>query len=605
MKIVNLRDRVGACAAYHCNPARAIQSFRRDQGGAILVFGLILFVLMLAVGGMAVDLMRHERLRTEVQQTLDRSVLNAAGLSQKLDAELVVTDSFEKAGLSAMLKSVDVQQGLNFRKVSAVAIGETKTFVMDMMGIKTLAAAASSTAEQQINNVEVVLVLDVSGSMGEPSGDTSKIAALKEAATKFIDDVLDADGGNRVTISIVPYNAQVNLGEKLRQQYKLTKLHGIPDINCIELTAADFSNLNISRTKTYEMFSWADPSGNTSTANAFVSPTSTSTSSGATNNLASNWASPIQDCNKTLVPNSNIVRLPSADPVALKGYINGLAHGGRTSITLGMKWGAALIDPGARPMFEDLVASGDIADPEHAVRPFDYSDEDALKYIVLMTDGIHVAHNTVNPNFKTGLSPIYFSSGDGNYSIQHAVADLPPAAAGKRFWVPHLVPATTSNMANGWQTAAWDSGAGVKQLTWPEVWTKLRVSYVGWQMYARALGRANGTVTAAQDRAAKYEYWYGDTNAKGGLLKSRWADAMAMDSSLQQTCDLVKAINFGDSEKHTVQIFGIAFQAPAAAGEQIKKCASDQSYFKADDDVDIKKAFSVIASQITYLRLTQ
>ena len=43
-------------------------------------------------------------------------------------------------------------------------------------------APGASTAEQRVNNVEIVLVLDVSGSM---SG--TKITNLKSAAAEFVD----------------------------------------------------------------------------------------------------------------------------------------------------------------------------------------------------------------------------------------------------------------------------------------------------------------------------------------------------------------------------------------------------------------------------------
>jgi hypothetical protein len=39
-------------------------------------------------------------MRTSLQNTLDRATLAAASLSQQLDAEDVVTDYFDKAGLA-------------------------------------------------------------------------------------------------------------------------------------------------------------------------------------------------------------------------------------------------------------------------------------------------------------------------------------------------------------------------------------------------------------------------------------------------------------------------------------------------------------------------
>ena len=100
MKVRNLQDRLFTRTANKGGVLRAVNRFRKDEDGSLIIFGMIIFLLMLMIGGMAVDLMRHERMRTELQQTLDRSVLAAASLTQDLDAEAVVRDYFAKADLT-------------------------------------------------------------------------------------------------------------------------------------------------------------------------------------------------------------------------------------------------------------------------------------------------------------------------------------------------------------------------------------------------------------------------------------------------------------------------------------------------------------------------
>jgi Flp pilus assembly protein TadG len=74
--------------------------FRNDEDGAMIVFGLIFFVLMLMIGGLAVDFMRFEYTRTRLQNTLDRATLAAASLDQQLDPTLVVKDYLLKANMA-------------------------------------------------------------------------------------------------------------------------------------------------------------------------------------------------------------------------------------------------------------------------------------------------------------------------------------------------------------------------------------------------------------------------------------------------------------------------------------------------------------------------
>ncbi|MFN6978591.1 MAG: pilus assembly protein TadG-related protein, partial [Gemmobacter sp.] len=96
----------------------------------MIVFGLMLFVVMLMAGGLAVDLMRHEAERTRVQNTADRASLAAAALRQELDPEAVVRDYFEREGLSGNLTDVSVDGGLNYRNVEVETQASVSTLFM-------------------------------------------------------------------------------------------------------------------------------------------------------------------------------------------------------------------------------------------------------------------------------------------------------------------------------------------------------------------------------------------------------------------------------------------------------------------------------------------
>ena len=85
---------------------QAIARFTRREDGTLVYFSLMLFVMMMMMGGFAVDLMRYETIRTSLQNTLDRSTLAAASLTQRLNSTTVVNDYFAKAGLSARRRRV-------------------------------------------------------------------------------------------------------------------------------------------------------------------------------------------------------------------------------------------------------------------------------------------------------------------------------------------------------------------------------------------------------------------------------------------------------------------------------------------------------------------
>ena len=197
-----MRISIGTAAYSRTEIGKRLAGFRSDQTGSLVIFALMLAVLMLMMGGIAVDVMRYESRRTSLQNALDRSTLAAAALNQDEDPEAVVNDYFLKAGLADYLTSVTVTESLTYREVSATASTDTGPMFLHLMGNDEFDADGLSTAEQSIRNVEIMLVLDVSGSM---SGD--KISKLRLAASEFAATVLTGDDDHHVSIGIVPYVA--------------------------------------------------------------------------------------------------------------------------------------------------------------------------------------------------------------------------------------------------------------------------------------------------------------------------------------------------------------------------------------------------------------
>jgi hypothetical protein len=67
--------------------------------------------------------------------------------------------------LSAYLKGVDVNEGLNFRTVSVQTEAVVPAAFMRLVGVNSLTAVANATAEERYSKVEVALILDLSNSM--------------------------------------------------------------------------------------------------------------------------------------------------------------------------------------------------------------------------------------------------------------------------------------------------------------------------------------------------------------------------------------------------------------------------------------------------------
>ena len=542
---------------------RALPKFAADQHGSTTVFALTLFMLMAMMGGLAVDLMRYEATRTALQNTLDRATLAAASLNQSVDGKVVVKDYFAKANLTQYLKSVTVTKGINFRNVNASASAETNPYFAHLVGVDEMEAKGKSMAEQRISNVEIMLVLDVSGSMNS----NNRLPNLKIAANEFVSTVLTNDSEQRVSIGIVPFNGQVNLPLNLRTKFNFTDPNGASNVNCFDLSPSVYSRSEISRTEPLSMTIAGDTYSGTSNATNWIAITDTNYAAPAPSNV---WCPPRAD---------NTVSMPLQSVSALQTKITAMTAIGATSINAGIKWGLALLDPSARSIYNEFQAANQMP-VKLAGRPFEFTDRESVKVIVLMTDGEHFREERVNPGYKSGPSPISRSSNDGYYSIQHV-----GVAGANKYYVPHL---------NTWQALPWtnstNNGTSVVQ-TWQQVWANMRLSFVAWQFYARALGNYGRPIGDNNWTAMNSNY---DLAMIAFRSRTPIAD---MDSQLQTICSLAK--------DKSVIVYGIAFEAPINGQVQIRACATSDAHYYNASGIQIQTAFRSIASNISQLRLTQ
>lgn len=563
-------DREVKAVADHRNSAWT--RFLRNEDGTVLFFAVAMMLVMLMLAGMGVDIMRFETVRTELQQTADRATLASASITQELDPEDVVRDYFTKAGLENKLTSVVVTTGLNFRTVHVEARADTNPIFLNLYNkrvVEELEARALSVAEQRITNVEIMLVLDVSGSMNG-----AKIQNLKTSAKEFVQTVLEADGEGRISIGIVPYNGQVNMPQYMQDLFtRRQDDHNVANVNCFDLPASVYTGLGLSVNLQMPVTGHVDTFSSTNYSSGYVSATDGT----AVPNPNNRWC-PVSATN-TILPPTNVIS-------TLQNHIDGLSAIGATSINAGMKWGMALMDPGSRGVISALVGRGNTP-AKFDGRPYDYNDEEAMKVVVLMTDGQHFPEERLNEGYRTSDSNIYRAT-DGRYSIFHGSrvnnSTSTNLCNSRPFWVPHL---------SAWHSRAWNgvapgstdcyvastSTAGAIRQRYDQVWANLRMTWVAWQLYARAFGNSSSVYYSTMD-----------------MFRSK-TNVSDMDAQLQGVC--------GRARDNNVIVYGIAFEAPPAGAAQIQGCATTPSHFFNATGLEIQTAFRAIASNISQLRLTQ
>ena len=558
------------CVAAAAAPARpalrgAFGRFRREEDGSLLIFGLFAFVMMLLLAGISLDLMRFEERRTTLQNTIDRASLAAADLQQTLDPKDVVRDYFQKAGLKPPApEDIIVTQGTlsDYRKVEIKVSEDMPTWFMALVGVKTLTTPASSTAEESVGQIEISLILDVSGSMNS----NSRLTNLKPAAKAFVDQIFDSAEADKVSISIIPYATQVSIGDDLASYFNMTVEQ--TDSACIEFeeSEGDFNTTAVSF--------GTNPGDRVYQRNGHFDPFYR--------------ASPPNLMNCAPEPERHILPF-SGNRTELKTFIDNLSAEGNTSIDIGMKWGAALLDPSMQGVVDGMIASGDLPSA-FSERPYAYDDADALKIIVLMTDGANTTEYRLRSNaadggiYDEGVSlltrnPYYRTNGSSSddWSLyQYSLWD----ASKNKYFIFAL---------NTWRTEAWGDKSGDTgwsgsptsiPMTWPEVWDTMSIYWF-----------ADNVIYKAYGSSSLRNKW------RPGSTSNPMANTYINSDKDDLTLDIC-----GAAKNQDVRIFTIAFEAPSDGQQLLSQCQNSGYY--AVEGLDINDAFAGIVNSINKLRLT-
>lgn len=327
---------------------------RGDKRGNVAIVFALMLVPIIALGGAGIDLAQYETVRIELQDSLDRGVLAAASLKQNRDVEAVLKDYLTPLDYA---ENVDLtytaETTLNSRRITAEAAYTVQTAFIHLVGVDRLTARATSTAEEARQNLEMSLMLDMSGSMIN----NNRIGNLKSAAKEFIDAILDDDTSEYTTISIVPYAGQVNVGADVFDILSSNRFQSYS--SCFELGESNGAY-------------GANPAD---FGKAEQLPHFTHWNYGRTDMRP--WWCPLESTSITYLSN---------DAAVLKARIDSLEMHDGTGTQNAMQWGYTLLNPAARTVVEAAVKAGRMS-KGFADRPAAFDDTGTQKVIVLMTDG--------------------------------------------------------------------------------------------------------------------------------------------------------------------------------------------------------------------------
>ncbi|MFB7881494.1 ubiquitin-activating E1 FCCH domain-containing protein [Brevundimonas diminuta] len=197
----------------------AARFLRQTQGNVAMMFAMALPVLLMITLG-AIDIHQASKVKAQLQDALDAAALAAARSTFTDDVNI------NKVGLAALKANMPGyfdKEGdtasfvlIDNRRVEADAKVDVKVLVANVflppygkLLDDYLPVGVSSEVVRASRNVEVALVLDITGSM---SG--SPLASLKEAAKDLVGLVVQEQQSPFTSrVALVPYSMGVNLGD--------------------------------------------------------------------------------------------------------------------------------------------------------------------------------------------------------------------------------------------------------------------------------------------------------------------------------------------------------------------------------------------------------
>ncbi|MBL8574373.1 MAG: pilus assembly protein [Hyphomicrobiaceae bacterium] len=188
---------------------KSVQKMRKDQRGNVAVVFALATLPVLGLMGSAMDYSRATRVRNHLQHAADAAALAGANATDKADAERrtiasnVFNANIKKLGdlYDTTFSSTPKPDGM-----SVVASAKVKNHVAAIMGKTYTQVGVDAEALVGTQDLELALVLDNTGSMGEA------IADLKVAAKDLTQLVMRGGGKDSVRLAVVPYVAAVNPG---------------------------------------------------------------------------------------------------------------------------------------------------------------------------------------------------------------------------------------------------------------------------------------------------------------------------------------------------------------------------------------------------------
>lgn len=382
-----------------------VVAVRKDRRGNVLISLAAALFPLIAMVGSGVDMARAYTVKTRLQQACDAASLagRRAMVKDTVDDDVnrEATKFFNFNFPQKMLGTTGFAPTIRRTAPGTLVVDaatSVPTSIMRIFGYPAIPLSVSCSAQQSFINVDIVLVLDTTGSMNETlASGQKKIEALRAAAMSLYRQLAPLQSslqsnGYRLRYAIVPYSQAVNVG-RLLFSANASYVNQTASAQYVRFTGASGSNWDPDVSWTTVGIAHSDDWIRSSSYNGCVEERQTVATAAATPNAEERPR--MTDLDVNLIPHNDATRWAPADPdpaavqrglaacpaeaVRLKAftekemsdYLDTLTPAGSTYLDLGMIWGARFISSGG--VFADS--------------PVTFNGMRTNKYMVFLTDG--------------------------------------------------------------------------------------------------------------------------------------------------------------------------------------------------------------------------
>jgi len=378
-----------------------------EKGGVSLIVAFSMLALVIAAG-CAIDMSRAETAKAKIQIALDAAALAAGkslntvptGMTQEQwvqeEAQRYFNLNYQSGYLnvSHMTLNPAVITTTNTGTTISLSVnGVQSTTLMGVVGTSQINIGDSSQVTTGSTGVELVLVLDNTGSMNDTvaAGESAtKIEQLKSSATQLINTVLGTgtNAPNNVFVGIVPFTQAVNIGTNHTSWLSSTTAfpENSPWFGCVTSRSNAQYPLDISDAVPNTSLTYGE-------ASMFQQYYFTSTDSKslplADQSSLNIWNSNTKETNGTQVGPNDYCPQPltqmTNNSETLITAINNMTAQGDTLIDIGLAWGNRMLSPAWNGIWGGFM--NDTGNTKYPTLPLQYNTPGMQKIVVLMTDG--------------------------------------------------------------------------------------------------------------------------------------------------------------------------------------------------------------------------